>query len=244
MDLDSPLSFKETFAQVVGNMACAVSERFGESLEQRLLRAKVAAQTILGFTPRDGIEAMIAGHCVMFHEMLTDSVRDTLRGETGPVRRATRANIVAMDNAFGKNLERLEHYQTRNPQGRPAERPAEPPIARDESDIADRTARHTAAREPDAPAPAPATDTPEPSSDEIADCLANSEAMLALNSGDPAGFARALGVEPCKEFLAAAASDPAVFNRLLPGNRHTHPINRAGTQPIHIVSAGKRTTGR
>ena len=53
----------------------------GETKDQQAARAVAATHMILGFFPRDVIEAMLAGRCVMFHELIVDSLRDTLRGE-------------------------------------------------------------------------------------------------------------------------------------------------------------------
>jgi hypothetical protein len=117
MDTQPAFGFKELLSHVVGDMAKAVSERNGESKQQQSVRAQAAIYAIMGFLPRDVIEAMIAGHCVMLHELMTDSIRDTLTGEVGTTRRATRSGIVAMDNAFGGNLARLERYRLRPSEG-------------------------------------------------------------------------------------------------------------------------------
>ena len=86
------------------------------------MRSQAAVHAIMGFLPCDAIEAILAGHRIMFHKTMTDSVRDTLRGEIDTARRGTRADIVAMDKAFSKNLTRLERYRSR-----PAERRSDAP---------------------------------------------------------------------------------------------------------------------
>jgi hypothetical protein len=68
------------------------------------------------------------------------------------------------------------------------------------------------------PAPGPGVRAPEiadfpVSSERIAACLANPAAMAALKANDPAAFARALGVEPSEEFLAAAAALDSPFTQ-------------------------------
>ncbi len=118
MDTQPAFGFRELLNHVVGDMAKAVCERGGESKQQQFARYQATVHMIMGFLPRDVIEAILAGHCVMFHEMMTDSVRVTLRGEADGTRRATRGNIVAMDKVFGNNLARLERYQTRPAEGR------------------------------------------------------------------------------------------------------------------------------
>jgi hypothetical protein len=52
-----------------------------------------------------------------------------------------------------------------------------------------------------------------PSEQTIAACLANPEAIAALNAGDPLGFARAMGVAvPCDDYLKAAAARGSPFD--------------------------------
>jgi hypothetical protein len=123
----------DPLTHLIDGIAEAVSGRAGETPERRDIRRQTAVQAIHAFQPRDAIEAMIAGHCVVFHELIVDSVGRSLRGEDEPSLRASRGNIVAMDKAFGDNLTRLERYRR--------EQPAE---AATETEIADRVIRHQA----------------------------------------------------------------------------------------------------
>jgi hypothetical protein len=113
MQAQPEFGFKQLLTHVIGDMARALSERSGEDKQHQATRTQSAVHTIMGFRPRDAIEAMLAGHCVMFHELMTDSTRGTLRGEMDNVRRATRSNIVAMDRSFNASLDRLERCQNR-----------------------------------------------------------------------------------------------------------------------------------
>jgi hypothetical protein len=70
----------------------------------------------MAFEPRDAVETILAGRCVMLHEMMVDSVYVTLRGDdkaARPPNRVGRSSITALDRAFGENLERLERYRAR-----------------------------------------------------------------------------------------------------------------------------------
>lgn len=118
MNETSEFGFKELFSHVVGDMAKAVSERPGKSKQQQFVRSQVAVHMIMSLLPRDVIEAMLAGHCVMYHELMNDSVLTTLRGEPDATRRATRGNIVALNKVFHGNLDRLERYRLRPDEGR------------------------------------------------------------------------------------------------------------------------------
>ena len=132
MDTQPALGFRELFARVVGDIAKAVCEREGETEQQQYARSEAAAHMIMGFLPRDLIEAILAGRCVMFHELAVDSAHDALRGEPEATRRAARRGVIAMDKAFANNLRQLERYQLRpatdrrdGPEARPEERKAE-----------------------------------------------------------------------------------------------------------------------
>jgi hypothetical protein len=136
VDTQPPFGPNDVLTHIITDMAQAVSWRRDEPESRRLVRAQAAARTIVAFQPRDAIEAMLAGHCVMFHELIVDSVQTTLRGELDSTRRATRSGIVAMDKAFGANLLRLEQYRTRQATA------AEPADIRTETEVADRVHRH------------------------------------------------------------------------------------------------------
>lgn len=118
MDTQPAFGSQELFTHVIADMAKAIAERNGETQLQQFIRSQAAVHTITGFRPRDVIEAMLAGHCVMFHELMVDSVHNTMRGEMDTMRRTTRSSIVAMDKAFGNNLTRLERYRLRPSEGR------------------------------------------------------------------------------------------------------------------------------
>jgi hypothetical protein len=161
MDTQPTFGLKDLLAHLVGDIANALCERHGEPQHQQISRARAAAQAILAFLPGDAIEAMIAGHCVMFHELIVDSIRTTMRGGTDATRRATRSGIVAMDKAFGTNLIRLEDYRTRHAAGLPE---AQPTDTCAETEIADRIKRHQSGT-PDAQAASGQTPSaPEPES--------------------------------------------------------------------------------
>jgi hypothetical protein len=217
MEPTPDFSFKDLFAHIIGDMARAVSTRDGENQQQQLTRSQSAVQTVLHFTPRDAIEAMLAGHCMMFHEVIVDAVRKTLHGEQDTQRRGTRANLVSLDKCFGDNLARMERYRSRPAEGIREAPEAEQVAAIAETDIADRVARHAAQPTPTAgkPTAARAKNQPQPiaiSPEIIAVCRANPKAMAALDAGDAAGFALAMGVtKPSEEYLAAAAGRPDIF---------------------------------
>jgi hypothetical protein len=226
--------FKELFTHLIADMAKAVCERAGESRGQQVARSQAAAHTVMGLRPRDMIEAMLAGHCMMFHELMVDSVRDVFRDETAAGRRATRASIVNLNKSFDHCLARLEYYQTRPSQGR-REVPVEPAgddlTAAPVAEASDAPVQTVA--EPSPPETTPA-DAFRPSAEDIAACRANPEAMAALEAGDPERFARAMGIDqPNEAYIAAASGQMAAVN----GKATGQPPARA-VQPRHPGDKG------
>src|ERR1700723_398946 len=118
--------FNELFASVIGAIAKALCERSGETAQQQFARSQAAVHMIMAFLPRDVIEALLAGHCVMLHETMLAGVHDTLLGEADAMRRSTRSALIAMNKEFNGNLGHLERYQARPVLGR-REAPAMPP---------------------------------------------------------------------------------------------------------------------
>jgi hypothetical protein len=124
-----PLPPTDLFAHTVADIADAISGRPGETRDQRSVRSEVGTHLILDLAPRGAIELMLAGHTVMFHTLMTDSIRITLQGEADTMRRGTRAGVIAMNHAFHRNLDKLEQYQAYRSQAGSAEAPeAETPV--------------------------------------------------------------------------------------------------------------------
>src|ERR1051326_7809899 len=118
MDDTQNSAFRDLITHIVGGPARSLAERKGETKERPSARAAAIVRTIMCLLPRDAAEALLASHCVMFHELMADSAHDLLRGEVEAVRKATRSSIVAMDRCFRANLSQLERYQMRNAEGR------------------------------------------------------------------------------------------------------------------------------
>ena len=237
MDIISTFSFEACCTAIVRDMAKALAERNGETPEQQFARAQAAIHMIMGFLPRDGIEAILASHCVMFHELLVDSAHDTLCAREGKARRAELHRLIALNKAFCGNLDQLRYYQKRPAEGSreaPADTesaPASVPAAVTEQPV---PAGTTQAPAPAAPVQtvavqsspvAPAAPEPvvsavdqisaiyRPTAEAIAGCRANPAAAAALKAGDAAGFARAMGIEqPSAAFLEAATAAGSPFD--------------------------------
>jgi hypothetical protein len=215
MDAPSTYGLRELLTQIIGAIAKALSSRGDEPQPEQFARSMAAMHSIVAFAPGDAIEAILAGHCVMVHEMIVDDVQRTLRAEDDAHRRTTRSRIIAMDRVFGNNLIRLERYRTRRALGQPT------------VGFLDETGPTDRIHQPPAQAPrpsqtqtgptAPAAAGTSPSAGQIP---AKPEAIAALDPTDPARFARIEGAGlPGQAHLAAATSQTPDPNRqaLSPG---------------------------
>jgi hypothetical protein len=217
MDTEPEFTLRDLLTHICGGVAKAVATRPGESEKHNYIRVQAAGLMVLAFSPRDSIEAMLAGRCVMLHEMIVDGVGKVMCPNEAATPPLTSAAIVSMDRAFGANLTRLERYQTRRAHS--PERPYQLETLA-EANIADRVRRHRGAPSGSSPDAARVTPRPvfTPTSEQIAACGANPEAMAALEAADPARFAHAMGVaNPDPAYLAAAGAQMAELNRLAAG---------------------------
>jgi len=83
------------------------------------IRFQTASEMIRNFRPRDAIEAMLAGQCVMFHGLMISNVRRALSGEAEPARPATGGTLATMSSAFRGNLDQLRRYRRRPSEEQP-----------------------------------------------------------------------------------------------------------------------------
>jgi hypothetical protein len=220
MALTPEFGFKELFTYVIGEIAKSMCERSGETSPQQFGRTQAAVHIIIGFQPRDVIEAMLAGHCLMLHEAMLTSMHDMLSGEPDPKQRSTRSAVVAFNKEFNSTLGHLMRYQARPDLGRrdvagmpPAE--TKPAGTQSTDPAAPNAVPATSSTETqDISNPAPgATMNYKASSALVAECRENSEAMTALKAGDPERFAKALGIrEPSEAFLEAAKLPGSPFD--------------------------------
>lgn len=124
MDTQAAFAFEDLFRFALSDLANAISERQDETEVQQYDRCQAAVHMIMGFLPRDVIEVMLAGHCVMLHEAMKAEVRNSLSGEAATHRRT----LVALNKAFNDDLDRLVRYRQRPAEGS-LDAPQTPPAA-------------------------------------------------------------------------------------------------------------------
>jgi hypothetical protein len=115
-------SFEMLATEILRGIIETVAERPGDTEPRRYARHQTAVFSVMAFLPRDAMEIMLAGHCVMFNHLLADGTRDLLRGQAELTKLRARPQLNAMGNAFLKHLAQLIRLQQR-----PADQIALPP---------------------------------------------------------------------------------------------------------------------
>src|ERR1700692_1106351 len=88
-----------------------VADRPGDSPARRLAppptppagrppRQQTTASTMMSFLPRDPVETMLAGQCVIFDHLLRDGAHDTLRGQQQDIKLRARPQILVAGKSF------------------------------------------------------------------------------------------------------------------------------------------------
>jgi hypothetical protein len=125
--MQAPLEFgfQQLATELLRSLADAVADRPGETEAQRFARHQTAIFSTMAFLPRDALETMVAGQCVMFDHLLRDAVRDLLRNDADPSKRRIRSQVTALGRLFLKNLDQFRQLRAR-PEQQPAASPPDP----------------------------------------------------------------------------------------------------------------------
>jgi hypothetical protein len=113
MHTESGFAMLTAMGEITREVIETVAGQPGDTPARRLARQQTAASTMASFMPRDPVETMVAGHCVIFDRLLRDSVHDTLCGQPIEMKLRTRNQSHASGKMFLALLDKLEHLQTR-----------------------------------------------------------------------------------------------------------------------------------
>ena len=142
MITDPGFTLQDAVDEICNGVIEAVAERPGEPEAVRLIRRQTVGHTVRSFQPRDPLEAMLAGHCVIFDQLVRDTMRDSIRGQTAATAFRTRNQIHGSGRMF---LAHLKAFVAVHPHE--AEQLAYQPTEQDRA-----PAEATPARGPDTPA--------------------------------------------------------------------------------------------
>jgi hypothetical protein len=126
MQAPSEFGFEQLITELLRGLADAIADRPGETEAQRFARHQTAIFSVMAFMPRDAMETMLAGQCVMFDHLMRDAARDLLRNEAEPVKRRIRTQLTGLGRSFLNLLAEFRRLQSRAGQQTAASAHAKP----------------------------------------------------------------------------------------------------------------------
>src|SRR5258708_3797037 len=126
MPASPEFGFQQLLTELLRGLADAVADRPGETEAQRFARHQTVIFSVMAFLPRDAMETILAGQCVLLDHLLRDATSDLLRSEAAPGKLRVRSQITALGRLFLKHLEQLRLLQARQAQQSAASMGAEP----------------------------------------------------------------------------------------------------------------------
>ncbi|MGA3005515.1 MAG: hypothetical protein ABSE20_27745 [Acetobacteraceae bacterium] len=113
MHTETGFTIMNAISEITQEVIETVADRPGDSPAKRFARQQSTAWTMMSFLPRDPVEAMLAGHCVVFDNLLRDTARDALCGQPMELKRRTRSQSQAFGKLFLVHIEKFDQRQAR-----------------------------------------------------------------------------------------------------------------------------------
>jgi hypothetical protein len=148
MQAPPKFGFEQLVTELLRGLADTIADRPGETESQRFARHQTAIFSAMAFRPRDAMETILAGQCVMLDHLLRDATRDLLCSEAEPAKRRIRSQLTALGRLFLQHLAQLRQLQSLPVQQAAASSP----------DPIQQSPKPAASRPPSAAAEAPTAD--------------------------------------------------------------------------------------
>ena len=229
MQPNPTFGFEQIVTELIRGVIETVADKPGLSPERRASVTQTVVCSVMAFNPRDPIEAMMAGHCVVYDHMLRDGAREMLRGQAELVMIQARPGVLAAGKIFLGTVAMLLRMQ-RRPEAQLAF--ARPLPARDDARNLATSAPTAANDTPAVPVPTPIdppVPEPETALPEIADTVTPPESGSAAAESPPATIPAAVGEAALAE--AAPPSRPTAIPAMPEPGRESPERRLAGKVP-------------
>jgi hypothetical protein len=134
---DPNFGHKEIVTEIIRGVADTVASKPGLSPERQASAVQTVVCSVMAFIPRDPVETMMAGHCIVYDHMLRDGARDMLGGKAELEMIKARPGVLACGKMFLATVAMLIRMQRRPEQtlafGRPIEEAPEQSAAETEA---------------------------------------------------------------------------------------------------------------
>jgi hypothetical protein len=109
----STFGYEQIVKELIRGVIDTVGTRPGLTPERRDAAQQTIVCSVMAYNPRDPIETMMAGQCVVYDHMLRDGAHDMLRGQAEELKIKARPGILATGKMFLSTLQMLCRMQGR-----------------------------------------------------------------------------------------------------------------------------------
>ncbi len=113
MQPNPSFGFEQIVTEVIRGVLEAVAEKPGLSQDRRASLTQTVVCSVMAFEPRDPVEAMMAGQCIVYDHLLRDGVREMQRGQADQVTARARPGVLAVGKVFLATMAMLLRMQRR-----------------------------------------------------------------------------------------------------------------------------------
>lgn len=113
MQPNQAFGYEQIFTELLRGVVDAVSDKAGLSPERKAVAQNTAVCSVMAFNPRDPVETMLAGQCVVYDHLLRDGAKEMLRGQAEQLMIKARPGVLAAGKMFLGALGMLLRMQRR-----------------------------------------------------------------------------------------------------------------------------------
>jgi hypothetical protein len=128
---------EQIVTELIRGVLDTVADNPNHSPERREATRQTVVCSLMSYNPRDAIETMLAGQCIVYDAVMRDGARDLLRGQAELIKIKARPGILAAGKIYldttemivrmqGRALDQLAFARPLQAQEAPAEVPAAP----------------------------------------------------------------------------------------------------------------------
>lgn len=113
MQPDPSFGHQQIVTELIRGVLDTVGSKPGLSPARRAAAVQTVVCSVMAFNPRDPVEAMMAGQCIVYDHMLRDGAAELLRGHSEEIMLKARPGVLACGKAFLTTAAMLLRMQRR-----------------------------------------------------------------------------------------------------------------------------------
>ncbi len=105
--------YEQIVTELIRGILDTVADKPGLTPERKAAAQQTVVCSVMAYNPRDPIETMMAGQCIVYDHMLRDGARDMLRGQAELIKIKARPGILSIGKMFLATMDTLCRMQGR-----------------------------------------------------------------------------------------------------------------------------------